>query len=163
MLALNIRKATLSDHDSIWSIIQKVIQTGDTYVYDPGSSREKMLNIWCSNDRHTYVSETDESVVGTFWMKTNQLDLGNHIVNAAYMVHPEWHGKGIGKQMALFSLKEAKRLGYHGMQFNLVVSTNSNAIKLWKKIGFEIIGEVPDAFRHSSGNLVSAYIMYKKL
>jgi ribosomal protein S18 acetylase RimI-like enzyme len=49
------------------------------------------------------------------------------------------------------------------MQFNLVVKTNEKAIKLWLKMGFSIIGEIPEAYKHSSLGFVNAYIMYQKL
>jgi ribosomal protein S18 acetylase RimI-like enzyme len=49
------------------------------------------------------------------------------------------------------------------MQFNLVVKTNEKAVKLWLKLGFEIIGEIPDAYKHSELGYVNAYVMYQKL
>ena len=49
------------------------------------------------------------------------------------------------------------------MQYNLVVSTNERAVRLWKKHGFEIIGTLPEAFRHARLGLVDAFVMYKKL
>jgi ribosomal protein S18 acetylase RimI-like enzyme len=79
------------------------------------------------------------------------------------MVSPDAGGKGIGRQMAEFSLKEARRLGFSAMQFNFVVKSNAVAVKLWQSVGFEIIGEIPDAFDHSRDGLTNAYIMYRKL
>lgn len=73
------------------------------------------------------------------------------------------NGKGIGKKFALWSLKEAKRLGFTAMQFNFVVKSNTDAVKLWQKIGFEIIGEIPNAIYHSTTGLTNVYIMYRKL
>jgi ribosomal protein S18 acetylase RimI-like enzyme len=32
------------------------------------------------------------------------------------------------------------------MQYNLVVTTNEGAVRLWKKLGFEIIGTLTEAF-----------------
>ena len=72
-------------------------------------------------------------------------------------------GQGIGKAMGEFSLEEAKRLGYKAMQFNIVVKSNERAVRLWKKLGFEIIGEIPEAFNHMTNGLTNAYIMYRKL
>jgi ribosomal protein S18 acetylase RimI-like enzyme len=60
-------------------------------------------------------------------------------------------------------MEAARTLGYRAMQFNLVVSTNENAVGLWKKMGFEIIGTVPEGFKHASRGYVDALIMYKKL
>ena len=65
--------------------------------------------------------------------------------------------------MAFWSLDEARRLGFTAMQFNFVVSTNTVAVNLWKSIGFEVIGTIPNGFNHSREGLVDALIMYQKL
>jgi ribosomal protein S18 acetylase RimI-like enzyme len=160
---IKIRNTTPSDHDAIWDIIRQVISTGDTYVFSPDSSKEKMLAFWCSEDKHTYVALIDNKVVGTFFIKSNQPDLGSHVANAGYMTSPLAVGRGVGTEMGLFSLREAKRLGYLAMQFNIVIKSNEKAISLWKKLGFEIIGEIPDAFNSTKNGFTNAYIMYRKL
>jgi ribosomal protein S18 acetylase RimI-like enzyme len=79
------------------------------------------------------------------------------------MTLPSASGKGIGTTMGKFSLQEAKKLGYHAMQFNLVIKSNERAIKLWQKLGFKIIGEIPEAFQHQTNGLTNAYIMWQAL
>jgi ribosomal protein S18 acetylase RimI-like enzyme len=160
---LQIRKATQEDHDSIWEIIRQVIAPGDTYVFAADSSKEKMLSYWCGDDRHTYVAMMTNEILGTFFIKDNQPDLGSHIANAGYMVSPSYAGKGIGYAMGEFSLEEARRLGYAAMQFNIVMKSNDRAVKLWKKLGFDVIGEIPNAFQHKVLGLTNAFIMYRKL
>jgi ribosomal protein S18 acetylase RimI-like enzyme len=160
---LEIRKAVEKDKAQIWKIIKEVISTGDTYVFASDSSKEKMMSYWFSADKKTYVALDENEIVGTFYLKDNQPDLGSHIANAGYMVSPETRGKRVGRQMAEFSLVEAKRLGYQAMQFNFVVKSNETAVKLWINLGFEIIGEIPDAFRHAEKGLTNAFIMYKRL
>ncbi len=140
-----------------------VIAKGDSYVFEPDSSKEKMLDFWCGNDKHTYVALFGANIAGTFMMKDNFPDLGSHVVNAGYMTSPGASGKGVGRAMCEFSLKEAKRLGYKAMQFNMVVKSNERAVKIWKKMGFDIIGEVPDAFNHKELGYTNAYIMWKRL
>ena len=49
------------------------------------------------------------------------------------------------------------------MQYNLVVVTNQNAIRLWQDMGFEIIGTLPRAFNHKELGLVDAHVMYQLL
>lgn len=122
-----------------------------------------MLDYWCGSDKHTYVAESEGQVVGTFIIKDNFPDLGSHVANASYMTAPEASGKGIGRTMGEYSLLEAKRLGYRAMQFNIVVKNNHRAIRLWQKLGFEIKGEIPDAFNHLRDGLTDAYIMWRKL
>ena len=160
---LEIRKAVEKDKAQVWKIIKAVISTGDTYVYAPDSPEEKMIDYWFSSDKKTYVALDSNEIVGTFYLKDNQPDLGSHVANAGYMVAPEARGKRVGRRMAEFSLVEAKRLGYQAIQFNFVVKSNENAVKLWRNLGFEIIGEIPDAFDHAEKGLTSAYIMYKKV
>jgi L-amino acid N-acyltransferase YncA len=160
---LEIRKAVEADKPQIWEIIKAVISGGDTYIFYPNTSREKMLAYWFAEDKKTYVALADDKIVGTFFLKDNQPDLGSHVANAGYMVAPEATGKRVGRTMAEFSLEEARRLGYRSMQFNFVVKSNEIAVKLWLALGFEIIGEIPEAFQHKENGLTNALIMYRKL
>ncbi|NNE66320.1 MAG: GNAT family N-acetyltransferase [Pyrinomonadaceae bacterium] len=160
---LTIRKAAVSDHDGIWKIIEAVISTGEFYSFKPGSPRAEMLAYWCGSDKHCYVAEADGEIVGTFVMKDNQPGLGSHVANGSYMTSPTAGGRGIGTAMGKFSIEEAKSLGYKAMQFNLVVKSNETAVRLWKRLGFQVIGEIPDAFDHQRLGLTNAYIMYRKL
>ncbi|MBP6003931.1 MAG: GNAT family N-acetyltransferase [Pyrinomonadaceae bacterium] len=160
---VEIRKAEDRDKPAIWQIIKAVIAGGDTYVFAPDTSEVEMMAYWFTSDKHNYVGVLDGGVVATFWLRANQLGLGAHVANAAYMVSPNAQGKGIGKQIALWSLGEANRLGFTAMQFNFVVKSNEFAVRLWQKLGFEIVGEIPDVFKHSKNGLTNAYIMYRKL
>lgn len=161
---MEIRNALESDKSAVWEIIRKVIAGGDTYVFDPDSSEEAIIEqYWFTPEKHTYVAEENGEILGTYWIKTNQPGLGDHVGNGAYMVSPEAIGKGIGKMMAEHSIEEARRLGFKSIQFNFVVKSNEVAVKLWKSVGFAVIGEIPDAFRHKQNGLTNAYIMYRKL
>jgi L-amino acid N-acyltransferase YncA len=158
---LEIRKAAKEDKSQVWEIIKAVIATGDTYVFALDSPKEKMLDYWFAADKKTYVALYENVIVGTFFLKDNQPDLGSHIANAGYMVSPAAKGKRVGRRMCEYSLQEAKRLGYKAMQFNFVVKTNEIAVRLWQSLGFETIGEIPEAFFHAENGLINAYIMYR--
>lgn len=160
---VTIRKAESRDREQAWQIISEVISAGDTYVFDPETTKEEMLAYWFSPEKHVYVAEESGSILGTFWLKPNQPGLGDHVCNAAYMVSPAAHGKGIGRQMAEYSLDEARRLGFTAMQFNFVVASNTAAVRLWQSIGMEIIGTIPGAFRHKQNGPTDAYIMHREL
>jgi len=160
---LEIRLFEDGDKEAVWDIIRKVIASGETYVFHPDSSREKMLAYWLAPAKQVYVATLEDTVVGTFTLTPNQPDRGAHIANGSYMVSPDHGGKGIGTFMAKYSLEEAKRLGYLAMQFNIVIKSNEHAVNLWKKVGFEIIGEIPNAFNHPKLGMTNAYIMYRSL
>ena len=160
---LEIRQATEADHGGIWNIFHAVITPGDTYALDPQMPREEGLAYWFRADTHTYVTENDGRVVGTYILRPNQPALGSHVANAAFMVAPAARGQGIGRAMGEHCLSEARRLGFRAMQFNFVVSTNEGAIRLWKQLGFKIVGTLPSAFRHPQNGYVDVYIMFRSL
>lgn len=161
---MKIRPAAEADRDSIWKIFHAVVAPGDTYAIDPNISREAALAYWFAPGTHTYVAErAHESVLGTYILKANQGGSGAHVANAGFMVAPDARGGGVGRAMAKHCLAEARRLGFCAMQFNFVVSTNESAIRLWKKLGFEIVGTLPSAFRHPTKGDVDVYVMYRSL
>ena len=163
MPSVEIRQAQQRDEEAIWEIFEEVIRSGDTYVFLPETPRSDLVRYWLAPYMSTYVAEERGEVVGTYILKANFPDLGSHVANASYMVHPAAQGKGVGTAMCAHSLAEARRAGYRAMQFNLVVSTNAAAVHLWKKMGFAIIGTIPEAFRHLDLGYVDAYIMYQSL
>ena len=61
------------------------------------------------------------------------------------------------------SLGHARSRGYRAMQFNSVVSTNERAVRLWQSLGFQIVGRLPEAFRHPTDGYVDALVMYQLL
>jgi ribosomal protein S18 acetylase RimI-like enzyme len=161
--AITIRPATPADADAIWEIFKAVIQGGDTYVYPADTPRQALDELWLAPHLRTYVAEINGAISGTYILKANYPGRGAHVANASYMVHPEAQGRGLGTAMCAHSLGEARRLGFRAMQFNLVVSTNTPAIHVWQKLGFEIVGTLPGAFRHRRHGYVDAYVMFRRL
>ena len=160
---MEIRAATEADRDAIWNIFHEIVAAGDTYAFDPRMSREDALAYWFRPDTHTYVAEKEGRVVATYILRPNQPGPGSHVANAAFMVASDAQGSGVGRRMAEHCLSEAHRLGFRAMQFNFVVSTNESAIRLWQKLGFEIVGTLPGAFRHPQKGYVDVYVMFRSL
>ena len=186
---LIIREATNDDFENgIWSIFHEIVSEGETYAYPTTTNKEEGRHYWMEYPRKTYVvvevdaddddddgntnsagsSDTTNSncIVGTYYIKTNQIEngAGEHVCNCGYMVSSKSRGKGIATMMCKHSQNEAKeKFGYKAMQYNFVASTNSGAVKLWKKLGFDIVGTLPKAFNSPKHGYVDAYVMYKWL
>jgi ribosomal protein S18 acetylase RimI-like enzyme len=79
------------------------------------------------------------------------------------MVSAEARGSGVGRAMCEYVIARARDQGYAAMQFNAVVSTNTHAIELYRKLGFVTIGTVPEAFDHATRGRVGLDIMYLPL
>lgn len=158
-------EAEPADWPHIWSIIRNVVATGDTYPYPPDIAEADAKAIWMRPKEReaTFVSRVGSEIVATAYVRANGVGLRDHIANAGWMVAPEHQGKGIGRPFAEWVIDQARDRGYHGMQFNSVVATNTEAIALWESLGFEIVGTVPDAFRHTREGLIPVHIMYRRL
>lgn len=158
-----IRTATKSDFEGVWSVFQAVVAKGDTYVFSPSTSDNDAYDYWFGAGVRSFVAEMDGNTLGMYKLISNQRDLGSHVANASFMVAPTARGQGVGEALGRHCLDEARRSGYEAMQFNFVVSTNTGAVALWKKLGFNIVGILPKAFRHQARGLVDAYVMHRFL
>ena len=158
-----IRSAQESDLEAVWKLWKAIMDQKIYYPYDDSYSREDIETLWINMKQTIRVAELEGKVVGAYILHPNQPGYGKHIVNAAYMVDTEIRGKGIGSLLCADSIETARKEGYRGMQFNLVVSTNTGAIKVWQAHGFEIIATIPGGFYHVEKGYVDAYIFFKSL
>lgn len=160
---MKIRQVRPSDSEAIWSIFHEIVSLGETYPFSPDTSKKEALELWIQKPAATYVAELEGEIAGTYYIKPNQPALGSHVCNCGYMVPLRARGQGVATAMCEHSQAEARRLGFRAMQFNLVVSTNEGAVRLWQKLGFEIVGTLPKAFNHQRLGFVDAFVMYKWL
>ncbi|NND75937.1 MAG: GNAT family N-acetyltransferase [Ilumatobacter sp.] len=135
-------------------------------MYPPGLSEHDARTMWMlpGVDRAgTYVATIGGDVVATAYLKPNQPGQGDHVANAGWMVAPSAAGRGVGRRLAVHVIDAARQIGFRAMQFNAVVATNTGAVTLWESLGFDIVGTVPDAFRHPTDGLCAVHIMYREL
>jgi len=158
-----IREATNADFPKIWPIFRTVVRAGDTYSIPADIDETGARKIWMADPVKTFVAEDGDNVLGTYKLNVNRAGGGDHVCNCGYMVTPEARGKGVASAMCEHSKQEALSLGFKAMQYNLVVSTNTGAVRLWQKMGFDIVGTLPGAFKHPEHGYVDAHIMYKWL
>jgi L-amino acid N-acyltransferase YncA len=160
-----IRVATTEDWPAIWPILREICAAGETYAYPRDISEEFARDIWMLRPPSRTVVAVDDGgrVLGTAKMNPNQMGPGAHIASASYMVDPGAFGQGVGRALGEYTLDWAQAEGYRGMQFNAVVEVNTRAVGLWRSLGFEIVGTVPEAFHHPTKGYVGLHIMFRRL
>ncbi len=158
-----IREATHDDWPAMWRIFREVVSGEDTYVFAADTPESEARDYWFGRGVSSFVAISGQEIMGMYKLVANYRDLGSHVANASFMVSTRARGQGIGREMGLAALEEAKARGYLAMQFNFVVSTNTSAVSLWKSLGFEIVGTLPKVFRHRQMGLVDAYVMHRFL
>jgi ribosomal protein S18 acetylase RimI-like enzyme len=160
---ISIRPATSADRESIWSVIAPVIRGGETYALPPDMPRDDALSYWMGADRDTFVAQSDGEIVGTYYLRANQMGGGRHVANCGYITAPHHTGRGIARTMCEHSLARARAQGFKAMQFNFVVSSNERAVRLWQSLGFAIAGRLPGAFERPCGSFADALVMVRAL
>ena len=164
MSDLVIRPATADDWAAIFPIIQHVVREGETYALPASLSSDAAREYWMEQPpAQTVVAELHGAIVGTAKMGPNRPGHGDHIGTASFMVDQTVRGAGVGRRLGEYVIDWHRRQGYEGIQFNAVVASNEAAVRLWRSLGFEIVGTVPNAFRSPSHGRVGLHVMFLAL
>jgi L-amino acid N-acyltransferase YncA len=165
--ALSIREARPGDWDSIWPFFHQIVAARETYAYDPAMTKAEGRTMWMVEPPARTVVATqsaqDGVILGTASMYANRQGRGSHVASASFMVDPQHGGKGVGRALGEDVIEWARRSGFRAIQFNAVVETNAPAVALWRSLGFEVVGRVPEAFDHPRHGYVGLLIMHRFL
>lgn len=162
---MEIRDARAGDWPAIWPILQGIVAAGETYTLPRDLDAETGRRIWLLDppDRTVVAIDDDETVLGSAKMNRNHLGPASHIASASFIVAPEHSGRGVGRALGEHVLDWARAAGYRAMQFNAVVETNTRAIALWRSLGFEVVGTLPEGYLHPVHGYVGLHIMHRRL
>jgi L-amino acid N-acyltransferase YncA len=161
---VQIREATAEDWPQIWPIFSATVRAGDTYAYEESLTSAEAAALWLEPPPgSTVVATEDCRVLGTAKMGPNRSGRGAHIGTASFMVAADTRGRGVGRALGEHVVSWHREQGFRGICFNAVVETNTAAVRLWKALGFEIIGTVPGAFRHREHGYVGLHVMFLPL
>ena len=159
-----IRPATIEDWPQIWPFFREIVDAGETYAYPLDLTSEQARDLWLYDPPgQTVVLVEGDRVLGSATMGPNRPGRGAHVGTASFMVSGEARGRGFGRALAEYAVRWHREQGYRGIQFNAVVETNEPAVRLWQKLGFEIVGTVPGAFRSPTRGFVGLHVMYLAL
>lgn len=163
-MSLRIRPARAeADWPAIWPILEAVVRPGEVYAVDRDITEAAGRAYWFAPGHEAFVAEDEGRILGSYYMRANQAGGGAHVANCGYMTDPSAQGRGVARAMGLHSLDHARARGFRAMQFNIVVSTNVRAVRLWESLGFATVGRLPGAFAHPTQGDVDALVMFQTL
>lgn len=151
------------DEEGLYEIFQEVVDSGSQFPYECSSIEEFHRQFFTPQGQVYVCRSLSGEVVGGFYLKANYSGRSSHIANAAYMIRNSYRGKGIGSLLIKASLHLAKDRGLLAMQFNMVLSQNKLAVKLYERLGFNVVGILPQAVRNPDGSFQYGYVMHRKL
>ncbi len=160
-----IRPFEGGDWGGVWAILEPVFRAGETYAVAVDISEAEARRLWTGPPKSAFVAEDRGSgqLLGTYYLKPNHEGPGSHVCNCGYVVAQSARGRGLASMMCVDSQREAVERGFRAMQFNLVAASNEGAARLWRELGFDIVGTLPGAFRHPRLGFVDAHVMFKAL
>ena len=163
-MSMEIRPITDADWPGVWPIVEAVTRAGETYTYPLDMTEAQARTMWTpSAPGGTLVAVEDGRMLGAAKIIPNQQGNGAHVANGSFMVARQARGRGVARALGEAALVFARAAGFKAMQFNAVVETNTVAVALWEKLGFRIVGTVPEAFDHPTHGLVGLHVMYRRL
>lgn len=127
-------------------------------------SEEKFLASIINDERQLMlVAEYEGEIIGSSsFSPVSSLSRIKHRASMGIAIYKDFIGQGIGSAMLKILLEEAKKAGYSQMELE-VVTTNQNAVALYKKMGFNIYGTMPNNIRYKDETYADCYWMMKKL
>jgi len=160
-----IRPITEADWPAVYPVFREVVAAGETYAYPEGLSSSEAHDLWVESPPGvTVVAVSDDgTVLGSAKSGPNRPARGSHVATASFMVAEGARGLGVGRALGEWVLAWARERGYAAMQFNAVVETNVAAVHLWRELGFEVVGTVPEAFSSRSQGRVGLHVMHRHL
>ena len=161
---MDIRVATVDDWPAIFPFFDQIVRERRTYAFPAGLTEQSATGWWMEEPPgQTVVAVDGDTILGSAKMGPNRPGPGAHVATASFMVDPAYQGRGVGRALGEYVVSWARSQGYHGMQFNAVVETNTAAVALWKNLGFEVLTTVPEAFDHAELGYVGLHVMYQRL
>ena len=105
---------------------------------------EDFDDYWIRHSAAVSVARFGGYLMGGSYIKPNFVGRAAHIANAGYFVLAPYRGTGVGRALVEHSLREARRLGFDAMMFNLVFESNL-ARAMYRQLGFDELGRIPAA------------------
>jgi ribosomal protein S18 acetylase RimI-like enzyme len=141
---VTITTATLDEHDDLFLAFSRIVAAGEGFPQRAPLTRQEFDDYFIEHSSAVCVARDGGSLAGAYYVKPNYVGRAAHIANAGYFVLPPYRGTGVGKALVEHSLREARRLGFDAMVFNLVFESNP-ARAMYQRLGFKEVGRIPRA------------------
>ena len=150
------QKEDLAELAAIWN---EVVDEGEAFPQMEDLTVDS-AEIFFGNQDYVGVARADGRIQGLYILHPNNVGRCGHQANASYAVRSQARGMQIGESLVRDSLVQAKKLGYRLLIFNAVVKGTERAEKLYHKLGFVKIGEVPGGFLTKNGAYQDTMMFY---
>ena len=132
---------------SIWN---EVVRKGNAFPQTDLLDQASAARFFASQT-FCAVAVDQEEVLGLYILHPNNVGRVGHIANASYAVCQASRGRGVGRLLVEHSLSQLKSQNFRILQFNAVVASNTVAITLYERLGFQKLGTIREGFAKDDG------------
>lgn len=151
-MQVEIRQYEQQDAQEAAAIWNEVVEDGVAFPQTELLDEQSGHAFFCSQSFTGVAWDADSgAIVGLYILHPNNVGRCGHICNASYAVKGNLRGQHIGEKLVLHCMSKAKELGFGILQFNAVVKSNTAALHLYQKLGFQQLGVIPCGFRLKDG------------
>lgn len=170
--ALTLRSLTLDEalaaSEQLAAVLLDCVEGGASVSFMLPLSQPKALQFWHGvaagvgrGERTLIVAEDSEGIVGTVQLITDMPDNQPHRADVAkLLVRQRARGAGVGQRL-MEAVEEAARA--QGRTVLVLDTANAAAERLYARLGWQRVGEVPDYAYLPGGGLCATTFFYKHL
>ena len=151
-MTYNIRKIKEKEYILLEDFIYEAIFIPDGVLPPPKSIiNQPDLQVYIKdfgkeNDDICFVAETDNKIIGAVWVR-DMNDYGHiedGVPSFAISLYKPYRNFGIGTELMTTMISELRQRGYK--KASLAVQKENYAVKMYRKVGFEVIRETEEEF-----------------
>ncbi|MDV0444139.1 GNAT family N-acetyltransferase [Methanorbis rubei] len=153
---------TSDEADRVTEVWNDIVRDANAFPQETAFTKNE-ADAFFRSQTATVCAVVNGEVAGFYILHDNNVGRCSHTANASYGVDKKFRGYGVGKILVTDSLTKAKECGYLGLQYNAVIKSNYGAITLYLKLGFNVIGTIPNGYRKNDGTFEDLLIFHKTL
>jgi putative acetyltransferase len=152
---MKLRKASLEDFDKIYPIYMD--KTVNPYMSFPRMSKEEFLPVFKRFLDELILHEEGDNILALIAL-TKLPHRSSHVAYIHKLaINPNFQNKGLGSKLFTAVISDVKEKGIKRLELK-VESDNHNAIKFYKKMGFQIEGTLKGYFNRE-GEIIDEHFM----
>ena len=156
-----IRKYEPKDLPAMAAIWNEVVEEGIAFPQEDYLTEADRADFFESQSYCGVAEDTASGdIAGLYILHPNNVGRCGHICNASYAVPSGSRGLHIGEKLVLDFIRQAHNIGFKILQFNAVVVSNIHARHLYERVGFRLLGTVPQGFRLKDGRYEDICLYY---
>lgn len=163
-MSVLVEKYTENDLEKAVEIWNQVVEDGRAFPQTEKLSFDEGKAFF-ESQTYSAVAKIKETgdVIGLYILHPNNIGRCGHIANASFAVERGARGHHAGEVLVKNCLLKGKEFGFKILQFNAVVSSNTAALSLYKKLGFKKLGTIPGGFLNIDGVFEDIVLHYIEL